>query len=365
MKKFGNVFSIVVAWVLSIVLVIMLTVTPLALSALSLLNAHVITDVVIEVVIDLMHQQQDKAAGYQINKLTSVTLPAGVTIPADATIPEDVTIPQDVLNQLPEDTQQNVQETVKQNGGVAAILEKYLGTPVTAEQVERVMSSNTVKEVLTVYTGDLTRVLTGEEKLSEMDSQKIQSIVNKNMDEVIEIVQELKPDVAKKDVEALKQEISKVVEEKAEEIIQALPKPEEIKQQIVETAPEIGIALKILEKKKVIEMGLIGTVAGLCALIFLCRLENFRGFRWLAVDMFVGGGINALLSLVLLIETPVIAAMIPNSSLTTIIEKVLHAFDLALFERAAIILVAGGVLLTAYILINKAKAKKAVANVEE
>lgn len=350
MKKVGNVVSIVLAWLLSIVLVVMLMLAPLALSALSLVNSYVITDVVIDVFMDMVEQEKNrhKAAEYQLNKLANVS------------------VSQDVLDKLPEDIQENIPESIPQSsGGVAGILESYLGAPVTAEQVERVLSSNTVKEILTVYTGDLTSVLTGQQKLSALDAQKMKTIVNNNMDEVVQIVKELKPDLTEKDVEVLKTEIVKAVEEKAEEILQVIPKPEEIKEMIIEQSPEIGVALKILEKKKLVKLALIGAIVLLSALIFLCRLSGFRGLRWLAVDMFVGGGINVLLSLVLLIETPVIVKMIPDSALTSVINNVLHAFDLALFERAAIILVAGGALLTAYIFIKKAQAKKAVVKAEE
>ena len=78
-----------------------------------------------------------------------------------------------------------------------------------------------------------------------------------------------------------------MVEEKAEEIIQALPKPEQIKEEIVERSPEVEMLLNILEKKDTIELVTVGVIAALCVLIFLCRLWGFRGFRWLAVDLFV------------------------------------------------------------------------------
>ena len=367
MEKAGNIFGIIVARLLSIALVLMLTVAPVVLSTLSLVNAHVITDVVIDVFMDLVQQEKHAAGEYQLTNLSQVTardISQDLLDQLPENLPSDV---QDVLDQLPENNTGTEDDpgSERSTGTVATILEKYLGTPVTVAQVEKVMSSNTVKEILTVYTGDLTSVLTGEEKLSSLDAEKIKTIVNNNMDEVVQIVQELKPEMSKKETEVLKQEIAKTVEEKAEEILQILPKPEEIKEIIIETAPEVSIALKILEKKKTIEWGLIGAIAALSILIFLCRLENFRGFRWLAVDMFVGGGINALLSLILLIETPVIVGMIPDSALTSAISNILHAFDLALFERAAIILAAGGVMLTAYILIQKQRAKKTVVNVEE
>ncbi len=335
MKKFGNVLCVILAWLLSIVLVVMLTVTPMTLSALSLLKSNTIAEVVIDVFMDLVEKEfrgdQDVAADYRVTKLAAVT------------------------------GQSDSQDT----SGIAGVLERYLGAPVSQETVEKVLSSNTVKEIVRAYSGDLTNVLTGEEKLSELDVQKIETIVNNNMDEVVQLVREIKPDTSEKTTEELKASINKVVEEKAEEIIQLLPKPEEIRQQMVENHPELEVALDIIARKNTIMWSLVGVIVLLCALIFVCRLSGFRGFRWLAVDMFVGGGINALISLVVLVETPVVLRMIPDSTLNSVISGVLHAFDLALFERAAIILAAGGVLLTAYILIKKARAKKASVNVEE
>lgn len=364
MKKAGNILCIILAWLLSIVLVITLMVAPMALSALSMLKAHLITDVVIDVFMDMVKQEmgEPKAADYRLTNMAQVTqnIPQDVLDKLPENIPES--IPQDVLDKLPESVPENAPQT---SGGIAGVLESYLGVPVSAEQVERVMTSNTVKEIINTYTGDLTNVLTGKEKLSELDAQKIKTIVNNNMNEVVQIVQELKPDLSNKEVETLKTEIVQVVEDKAEEIIQLLPKPEVVKEQIIEESPEIGIALQILEKKDTIQMALIAVPVLLSLLIFLCRLESFRGLRWLAVDMFVAGGFNSLLSAVVLIETPVVLKMVPNSALNSVISNILHAFDLALFERSAVILVAGGVLLTAYLLIKKSRAKKTAVNVEE
>ncbi len=338
MKKVGNICGIILAWLLSIVLVVMLTVTPMALSALSLLNANVITDVVIDIFMDMVDREKKADADYQLANLTQTS---------------------QITDKLPEDIQEEIPEEIPQtSGGIAGLLEEYLRMPVTAQQVELVMNSNVVREILTIYTGDLTNVLTGKETVSALDTNKIKAIVNDNMDEVVQIVKELKPDITEKDLEELKTAITKVVDERADELVQMIPKPEEIKEMIIEQAPEIGIVLKILEKKNVIAWALVGVIALLCVLIFLCRLSGFRGFRWLAVDMFVGGGINALLGLVLLIGTPVVVKMVPDSALNSVVGNILQAFDLALLVRAGIILVAGGVLLAAYILIKKAKVKK-------
>ena len=338
MKKVGNICGIILAWLLSIVLVVMLTVTPMALSALSLLNANVITDVVIDIFMDMVDREKKADADYQLANLTQTS---------------------QITDKLPEDIQEEIPEEVPQtSGGIAGLLEEYLHMSVTAQQVELVMNSNVVREILTIYTGDLADVLTGKEKASTLDTERIKTIVNDNMDEIVQIVKELKPGVTEKDLEELKTAITKVVDERVGEFVQLIPKPEQIKEMIIEQVPEIGMALQILEKKNVITWALVGVITLLCVLIFLCRLSGFRGFRWLAVDMFVGGGINVLLGLVLLIGTPMAVKMVSDSALNAVISNVLHAFDLALLARAGIILVAGGVLLTAYICIRKAKNKK-------
>lgn len=334
MKQTGNILGIVVAWLLSIVLVMLLLVTPVATSALSLTNANTITNVVIDILKSAAEQIQDEntAAGYQLNKLSSQTAS---------------------------------QEDSKTSGGVAELLEKYLGVPIGAAEVEKVMSTKTVKEILATYTGDLVGVLTGEQEISTLDAEKLKTIVNNNIDEVVQIVQELKPDLTEKEKEALKSDIMKAIDEKAEEIIQALPKPEQIKEQIMEDAPEIGTALKILEKKRTIELTLIGVIAVLSALIFLCRLEGFRGFRWLAVDMFIGGGFNGLVCIGLMSGASAVMNALAGDSMGSVVGAVLSAFSKALLVRTIIILAVGGALLAAYIVIKKMRAQKAAANLEE
>lgn len=337
MKQTGNVLGLIFAWLLSIVLVFMLLVTPITTSVLSLLNANTLTNVVVEVLSGLAAQVPDNitSADYRLERLAEVST-------------EDA----------PESAEQNADS-------ISALLEKYLKAPIGAAELEKVMSSNTVKEILKTYTGDLTGVLTGQQKVSALDAQKLKSIVNDNIDEVVRIVQEIKPDLTEGEKQSLKSEILKVVDEKAEEIIQMLPKPEEIKEQILENAPEVGSALQILEKKKTIELALVGVLAVLSGLIFLCRLEGFRGFRWLAVDLFIGGGFNGLVWLGLTVSSAAITGILSENALGTVVGAMLTAFSKALLLRAIIILAVGGALLAAYILIKKKCPQKVTVNTEE
>lgn len=341
-EKTGNVLCIILAWLLSFVLVIMLMVTPMMLSALSLLKSDTIAQVVIDTFTELVEQEfrgeQDVAADYQLTKLAAVS----------------------------QEVPQDVRQSDSQNpGGVAGILEGYLGASVDREIVENVLSSNAIKEIIHAYSDDLTRVLTGEEKMAELDAQKIKDIVNDNMDEIVEIVRQIHPEMTENDTIELKKAITQAVEEKAEEVVQLLPKPEEIRQQLIEESPELEIALNVIAQKNTIKWVAIGATTLLCVLIFVCRLWGFRGFRWLAVDLFVGGGINVLFCAALLIETPVILNMIPDSALNVVVGNLLHTFDNGMLVRTAVILLCGGLSLTAYILIKKMRAQKAAVNVEE
>ena len=71
-KKICNVFGILLAWLLSIVLVVMLMVTPVTCSALDLLNPDTVTTVVTEVLDRMM--TQDTASDYRIDRLTETTV---------------------------------------------------------------------------------------------------------------------------------------------------------------------------------------------------------------------------------------------------------------------------------------------------
>lgn len=323
MKKTLNVLGIIVAWILSIVLVLMLLVTPIVFSTLSLLNGQTIAKVVTEV-FTAGQEAQPSAESVEIVTLSNTTQAAAA---------EDVG---------------------------KDILAGMFGDSVSQEQIGAIMSSNAVKELIEAYTGDLTNAITGGNQEAAFNADKIKSIVNDNIDEIVQVLQENVPECANMSAEELKNNIQKAVNENAEQIISVLPKPEELKKQLVESVPALDVAMEILAMKKTIKLAIIGAIVVLSGLIFACRIPGLRGFRWLAVNLFVGGGLNLLTTVGLFVSKTAVGeiAKQAGAQAASLIGSLLGAFTNGMLIRTAVMLLAGGALLTAYIFIKKAKAKK-------
>ena len=323
MKKTLNVLGIIVAWILSIVLVLMLLVTPIVFSTLSLLNGQTIAKVVTEV-FTAGQAAQPSAESVEIVTLSNTTQAAAA---------EDVG---------------------------KDILAGMFGDSVSQEQIGAIMSSNAVKELIEAYTGDLTNAITGGNQEASFNADKIKSIVDDNIDEIVQVLQENVPECANMSAEELKNNIQKAVNENAEQIISALPKPEELKKQLVESVPALDVAMEILAMKKTIKLAIIGAIVALSGLIFACRIPGLRGFRWLAVNLFVGGGLNLLTTVGLFVSKTAVGeiAKQAGAQAASLIGSLLGAFTNGMLIRTVVMLLAGGGLLTAYIFIKKAKAKK-------
>lgn len=323
MKKTLNVLGIIVAWLLSIVLVLMLLVTPIIFSALSLLNGQTIAKVVTDV------------------------FTAGQEAQPSAETAEIVTLSNTTQSAAAEDAGKD-------------LLAGMFGDSVSQEQMSAIMSSNAVKELIEAYTGDLTNAITGGNQAAAFNADKIKSIVNENIDEIVQVLQANVPECANMSAEELKNNIQKAVNENAEQIINALPKPEELKKQLVESVPALEAAMEILAMKKTIKLVIIGAIVVLSGLIFACRIPGLRGFRWLAVNLFVGGGLNLFTTVGLLISKSAVSqiAKEAGTQAASLVGTLLGAFTNGMLIRTAVMLLAGGGLLTVYILIKKAKAKK-------
>lgn len=320
MNKNWNVLGIIGAWILTIALVLMLIVTPIVFSALSLLNAETITKVVSGALIGSA-SGEPSAETYEVTRLTETS--------------------------TPENAGQNV-------------LEGMFGDQLTQEQMEKILDSNLVKDFVKSYTDDLTSAFVGGEG-SGFNADKVKAIMNDNLDEIVGILQEVAPECAQMDAEELKANIRKAVDEGAEQLVQALPKPEDIRKELVQQNPSLETALKIIAQKNKIKLAVIGVIILLSVLIFLCRLPEFRGLRWLAVDLFVGAGFGAFVSVGLVVSSSAVAEIAKQSGeqVAGIVSALLSSFASGMFVRTAVMLVAGGLLLAAYIVIKRQKALQA------
>lgn len=326
MKKTLNVLGIIAAWLLSIVLVVMLIVTPIVFSALSLLNAKTITKVVTD------------------------TFTAGQDSQPSAESAEIVTLSNTTQSAVAEDAGKD-------------LLTDMFGDSITQEQIGAIMSSKAMKELVKTYAGDLTNAITGGNQQAQFNAEKLKSIVNDNIDDIVKVLQTNIPECANMDAAELKSNLLKAINENAEQIVSALPKPEEIKEQMVKNNPALETALNILAMKNTIKMVMIGVIVVLSGLIFACRIPGLRGFRWLAVNLFVGGGINAFTTVGLLISQSAVSEIAKNAGaqVAGMIGALLSSFTGGMLVRTLVMLAFGGVLLTAYILLRKLKEKKLAA----
>jgi len=332
-KKALNVFGIILAWFVSIALVILLVVTPIVFSALSLLSADTITKALTQSFVPSAEAQEE---------------------------PDTVQIVQ-----LSDTTEETVPDTTIAGGVDIGDLGGIFGDDISQETLDKILASNAAKELIQAYTDDLANAFTGADGQMQFNGEKIKSIVNDNIDEIVDILQEAVPELADMDAEELKSNILKAVDEGADEIVNTLPKPGDIKQQIVESNPALETALQILAQKDTIKLAIIGVIVVLSALIFVFRIPGLRGFRWLAVDLFVAGGINAFTTIGLLVSKTAVGeiAKEAGAQVAGIVGALLSDFTVGMLVRTVVMLVAGGALLTVYILIKKCKAKK--LNTEE
>lgn len=331
--KVLNVFGIIFAWILSIALVIALMVTPLLVSVLDLLKPETIT------------------------KVATSLLTGGATSSAK----EDEMVIQTASTQ-------GVRLTLLADGDAAAagsqsaasslitpeMLEGMLGVKVDESALEKVLKSDTVNDLLGAYTDDLANAIAGGE--SKFNADTIKKIANDNMDEIVNIIQEAVPDMAGISKDELKSQIQTAIDQNAEQIVQALPKVEDIKESLVGENPAIEIAFTVLAKKNQIKLAIVGMSVVLAIIIFFLRFPGFRGLRWLAVDLFVAGGLGGVLVAALKVgQTMILGMMASEPMVAAIVKPLLTTLSNGMLWRTIVIVVVGGVSLAGYIVLKKVR----------
>lgn len=325
MKKPLDTLGAIAAWLLSMVLVVTLLVTPILFSTLSLLNANTVTKVVSGLLTTGQDEQKPQVEAPQIQKLSNVTKTADTA--------EDVG--KDVLSDL-------------------------FGDNLTPDQVSAILNSKAAKELIEAYTEDLTGAFAGSDQAASLNAEKVKSIVNENIDEIVEVLQKNVPELAGKSAEELKQEITKTVNENADKFVEALPDPADLKQQLSEENPMLETAMIVIGKRNTVKLALIAAILVLSGLIFACRLPGTRGFSWLAVDLFTAGGLGMLITVALKMASSALGSSIDTygADLVSLVGVLLGSFTTGMFVRYGVMLAFGGILLTAYILLKKIQAKK-------
>lgn len=340
-----NVFAIILAWILSIAMVIMLVAAPLALSALSLLDPENIVELVGEA---LVGNHKSAAAqpqeAYAFQKLSAETEAA----------PEEKPAAENILGGMNLD-----------------IIQDIVGEDVDKEVLNKVLESDLVGELLDTYMGDVTNAITGKPGQSQFTAEKLVEVVKDNIDEIVEIVEESGVTLTEDQKAEVKSQIQSAVEENAQQIVEAIPAPEELKESLVGENKELEIAFEILAAKNKIKGAIVGAIVLISLLIFGLRYPGFRGLRWLSTNLFTAGGLNVVICLVLgagsTAALGVDAGMnaIGGGPAAGIISALLSQLTMGLVIRTVIIFVAAIALLVGYILLKTfVRKRKAVKNAE-
>ena len=320
-----NILGIIVAWILSIVLVVMLVAAPLTLSALSVLDPENIVNVVAK---GLTQGQESAAAElqkeYAFQKLSAAS------------------------------KEKSLAETVMENLDLKEI-EDVVGQKIDEEVIAGVLASDAMTDIFGAYANDVANALTGESGKKEFTAKKLQEIVHDNLDEIVKAVEDAGVELSKSQKTEMKNKIDDVVKKEADKIVDMLPDPEEVAEAVVEDSG-VGEAVAVfLAQKKTIKAVIVGSIVLLSLLIFFLRYPGFRGLRWLASDLFTAGGINVITCLSLGVGTSAIkevAEEMNNAMLSGVVDKFLAQLTTGVIIRTVIMLVAAALLLVAYYLLK-------------
>lgn len=335
-----NVFGIIFAWILSIAMVVMLVAAPLALSTLSMLDPENIVELVGEA---FLGNDESTAAASQ--KDYSVEM-----LSAKNNVREENSLAVDPID-----------ESAAANdvlGGLMDSIQAIVGEEVNEEVLNKVLESDLAGELLDAYMGDAINSITGKPGESQFTAEKLVEVVKDNVDEIVEIMEESGMTLSQDQKTQLKTEINKVVQENAEDIVSALPTPEDIKEAIVKDNEGLEIAFAILAKKNQIKGMIVGAIVLISVLIFGLRYPGFRGLRWLSTNLFTAGGFNVVICLLLGAgSTAALGAeagmnAIGGSPVAGIISKLLSQLAAGVVIRTVIIFVAAIALLVGYILLK-------------
>lgn len=344
-----NIFGIILAWILSIVMVLMLVAAPLTLSALSLLDPENIA----ELVGDALVKQDASAAAQPTHTLRRISAETAT------------------LGELSAEADENSAAENILSGMNLDAIQDIVGEQVDEAVLGKILESEMVGELLDAYVSDVTNAITGKSAESQFTAEKLVKVVKDNMGEIVAIVEESGVTLSEEQKSQLKTEIQTAVEENAEQIIAELPTPEQLKENLVGNNKEIEIAMGVLAAKNQIKGMLVGAIVLVSLLIFGLRYPGLRGMRWLSANLFTAGGINVVICIALGLGTSAVKGVvagvnaIDGTAFDDIVGTLLSQLTTGVVIRTVIIFVAAIALLVGYILLKPVVRKKKAAPVAE
>lgn len=173
------------------------------------------------------------------------------------------------------------EEVLLSNTDVAATLEEH---GLDAETVEAIVESKAVEETVALYMEDVFSAMEGELENKNLTAEAIKEIAYEHMDEIVEIAKDYKDPSESITDQKIEEQITAVIEEHAESVVELLPPPESL----VEMGVVSTTATVVVQTVKNVVTGsivwvLVFIAFFLSGLIVLCRIKRLQGFMWLGV----------------------------------------------------------------------------------
>lgn len=176
-------------------------------------------------------------------------------------------------------TDVDVSGMITENVDMSQLTEE-MGIP--EEKVQEVMESQLVKDIVSEYAEGITGALTGN--ADDITVEDIKAIVDANREDILDFVLE-NTEGDDVNVSEISHQLDALLDETAEEIVNGMPQPSTMVEQI---PPDVAKALEIISSGTLLKACIL-VVAALAVIIFLLRLWDFAGFKWLSVNGIISG----------------------------------------------------------------------------
>lgn len=246
------------------------------------------------------------------------------------------------------------------------IIEEETGETLEGDMLIEVLKSDMFEDLIDVYSKDVSAVLLGKNKETKFNEEFVTDWMEENVDELVDLFEEAGTFEDKSAAE-IKKEVKDNIDEVAEQLAKEIPTAKELKRQLVRENDEVKEVFDVLENLSALKATVIGTIIVLSGLIFVCRLFDFRGFKWLYIDLFIATAFSTLVCVGLSISKGLVGEMLNGEAgVSSVIDQLISTLATGTIIRTVIMFVAAIGLVVAYIFVKKALAKKcATQTVEE
>ena len=163
---------------------------------------------------------------------------------------------------------------------------------IPAEVIDKVKETDFAKAVLSNYTEGIVAAVKGEEIPESLSHEEILALIDKDLDDIVEVVEEYIPEDAKGELS--KEELKTFVKEGVGELAKSLPSVKEVVT-MVKIEETIPAEVKFLFGPT-LTIGFAVAALVLAGIIYALRFWRFGGFMWIGVSSAVTALLVGILS---------------------------------------------------------------------